>query len=91
MDPIPYSTGSVIENATTGDGQAIDSNSVPNPEIWENCILVYNDAQSDKKVSASDSIWIYKDYDNDGIEEITSGYRIKIVDGNGKEVLTKEL
>ena len=85
----PYSP--VTENATNGDGATVDSNSVDNPTYFEYCYFVIVDSETDGKINSGDCFWIYKDYNDDGTNEITSGYKFKILDGDGNEVLTKEL
>ena len=90
--PIPSRDYSpVTENASYGDGATVDSSSVNNPTYFEYCYFVILDSESDGKINSGDCFWIYKDYNDDGTNEITSGYKFKILDGDGNEVLTKEL
>jgi len=88
--PIPSSAAAVNENASAGDGATVDAASLAKPQVWENCYMCYLDSNSDGKVSAGDALWVYKDYNADGTEDFTTGYRVKILDGSDNEVLTKE-
>ncbi len=88
--PIPSGINPVNENATNGDGETVDNDSINRPHVWENCLFCYLDANGDSKVNAGDSIWIYKDYDDDGVEEVISRYRFSIFDWDENEVLRKE-
>jgi len=47
-------------------------------EDYEGCYIAYIDQNADTKVTSGDTIYVYKDYDNDGIEEILSRYKLKI-------------
>ena len=83
--PIPSGAMAVTDSS----GGALDgSDSLSD---YTNCTLAYIDQNDDKKVSPDDSIWIYKDNDNDGIDEIGSKCVIKILDKYSNIVLTKTL
>ena len=43
------------------------------------------------ELNSGDQIWVYKDYDDDGTDDITSGYKFKILDGDDNIVISKEL
>lgn len=45
---------------------------------YQNCSFCYLDADSDGKFSAGDTIYIYKDPDDDGTDEVSGGYVLKI-------------
>ena len=49
---------------------------------YSGCYLVYLDQNSDQKVNAGDSIYVYKDYDADGTEEISANYIFRIMANN---------
>ena len=90
--PIPYNPSTPVqENATHGDGDIIDESSLDNPSIWENCALAYYDAMSDDRLSAGDSILVFKDWNGDRTEEIVPGYDFNLLDENNEPVLTKNL
>jgi len=89
--PIPSSLSPVYENSSTGDGATVDTDTINYPLRWEGCYLAFIDSESDGKVNAGDAIWIYKDYNDDGTNEISSGYKIKILDNNDYEILVKEV
>ena len=79
------SGASAVSNATgtvTGNSDLED---------YLNCYVAYIDQNKDGKVSSDDSIWIYKDYDADSTNEITSRYTFKILDGNNEMVMKKQL
>jgi flagellin-like protein len=83
--PISSST-QVVLNGTSGPPTDASA-----PLTWEYCYFAILDSETDGKINSGDAIWVYKDYDDDGDDEITSGYRIKILDADGNEVLNKEL
>jgi hypothetical protein len=86
----PSSTSPVYENSTTGDGAVIDSASVAYPERWEGCYFAYIDSQYDNKINSGDSIWVFKDWNEDNTDDVTTGFTFKILDGKNKDVLRKE-
>jgi len=88
--PIPSGSSPVNENSTIGDGATVDAASLTVPYVWENCYFCYVDASSDGKVSAGDGIWVFKDYNADGTDDFTPGYKFKIIDNDDNEVLVKE-
>jgi hypothetical protein len=88
--PIPSGIGPVYENATTGDGATIDAASVAYPERWEGCYFAYVDAQNDNKITSGDSIWVFKDWNEDNTDDVTPGFNFKILDSENNEILNKE-
>jgi flagellin-like protein len=48
---------------------------------YEDCAMAYIDGDSDGKVSAADSIHLYKDPDGDGTPDVSSNYVFKILKG----------
>lgn len=46
---------------------------------YSGCYIVYLDQNSDQKVNAGDSIYVYKDNDADGIEEVSANYIFRIM------------
>jgi hypothetical protein len=88
--PIPSGESPVTENVTTGDGDIIDNDSISNPEIWEYCYFAYIDSEGSGKVDAGDVVRIYKDYNNDEINEVKVGYKFKILDNEGNERYSKK-
>lgn len=89
--PIPSNSHSVFENSSIGDGQIIDSESVNKPQIWEGCYFAYIDIESDNKITSGDVIWIFKDHNNDNIDDIDIGYIFKILDKKNREVLIEDI
>ena len=57
---------------------------------YDYCCFAYIDANNDHKISAGDSIWIYKDYDADGKNDILPRYAFNILDNDDNFVLKKE-
>ncbi|WP_455392706.1 hypothetical protein, partial [[Eubacterium] cellulosolvens] len=62
-----------------------------NLEDYAGCYLAFVDNNIDNEVSPDDIIWIYKDYNADGIEEVESRYTFKILDKEGEMVIKKQL
>lgn len=90
--PVPSNPSiAVYENSSNGDGQTIDTESVEKPHLWEGCFYSFLDAQSNGRVNAGDIIRIYKDYNDNGADDIKPGYKIKFYDGDNNNVLSKEL
>jgi hypothetical protein len=79
-------TGQTVHNATdvtiTGNHNLTD---------YEDCRIAYIDQNKDGKLSADDTVWIYKDYDDDSVNEIGARFTFKILDGSGEMVLRKTL
>jgi PKD repeat protein len=88
---IPSGPDPVFENAITGDGMPIDSESVGNLQEWEGCYFAYIDATSDNLINTDDSIWLYKDWNNDDIDDFYNGYSFLILNNNGKTYSRREL
>lgn len=77
--PIPYQFGGFgYENATFGDGEILDTDSVAKPEVWAGCFFAYLDVQSDNKVNNGDIIWVFKDYNDDGNIDLVTDNEITI-------------
>ena len=89
--PIPSGANPVTENMTTGDGEIVDSDSFFKPDRIEHCSFVFLDSESDGRLNFGDILWIIKDYNDDGINDVKPGYKFKIVDNEGNERLSKEL
>ena len=88
--PIPSGFRAVYESPISGDGQEVDSESLSKPQVWEGCFFTYLDNNGDLRVNAGDLIWIFKDSDADGIDDVTSRCEFKILDSLDNEVLTKQ-
>ena len=58
---------------------------------YTNCTIAYIDQNDDEKMSVDDCIWIYKDNNNDSIDDVQNKYTFKIVDGNDETVHIKQL
>lgn len=80
----------VYENQELGDGDVVDEESLERPELWEGCYLTYVDSPNDAKIFYGDSIWIYKDWNNDNIDDISEDYYLILEDRN-EMVLRKNL
>jgi flagellin-like protein len=50
--------------------------------VYSGCYIAYLDQNSDGKVTAGDSIYVFKDYNTDSIEDIKSNYQLKIIKGD---------
>lgn len=57
---------------------------------YDYCCFAYIDANNDHKISAGDSIWVYKDYDADGKNDILPRYTFNILDNDDNPVMKKE-
>lgn len=68
------SGNSVVSDAY---GYTIDQNT--QLQDYHNCSMAYIDQDNNRKVSAGDSIFIYKDNDNDGTDEVFSGYTFELL------------
>jgi hypothetical protein len=75
--PIPSGSGSVMDNSTNS---VVTGNS--ELKNYEYCYIAYNDQNNDERVNAGDNIWIFKDFNNDGIDDIKSNYRLQVLIGN---------
>jgi flagellin-like protein len=88
---VPSATGTpVYENATSGTGGPVNSASVAYPERWEGCYFAFVDSQNDNKVNSGDSIWVFKDWNEDDSDDVFTGFAFKILDGKNQDVLKKE-
>ncbi len=75
--PIASGTTPVIDNSTSN---IVTGNSDLND--YENCYVAIVDQNSDNKINAGDNIWIYKDYNSDGINDIKINYKFEILAGS---------
>ena len=78
-------SGPVLDN-TTGD--VIDSGSSFND--YERCYIAYVDNTDDERVTSGDSFYIYKDYNNDNTDEISSNFSI-LIKAHDDIAISKEL
>jgi len=83
--PIPSGSSPVIDNST---GTAVTENS--DLKDYNNCLISYNDQDADGKVSAGDNIWIYKENDSDGTDDVKTNYEFEITLGD-EHPLSKKL
>ena len=58
---------------------------------YQNCTMAIVDTESDGKLNMGDSIWIYKDIDNDDIQDIFDGSNLVIKDSYGEVIHRKQL
>lgn len=63
-----------VQDNTTGNSVNSDSTF----DNLEGCYIAYIDQTNDERVSAGDSFYIYKDYNNDNNNDISSNYSIEI-------------
>jgi hypothetical protein len=82
---VPY------ENSTNGTGEKIDSDSLKHPEVWEGCIFVFIDSQSDELVNSGDIFWAFKDWNDDDIDEVIPTDKVWIFDYDKGEMIIKNL
>jgi hypothetical protein len=74
---------------TDGSGGSLDGYDSLSDYI--NCTIAYIDQNDDERVSADDSIWIYMDNNNDGIEDVKNKYSFKIINDYDEVVHSKQL
>ena len=97
VKPEPFLKGQATIYAFPSSSNSIDDgagnivNATTELSNYRNCTIGFLDQNSDAKVSPDDTIWIYKDNNNDEIQDIKSRYIIKILDGNNEMVLKKQL
>jgi hypothetical protein len=70
--PSPDGDGTVDDGTSTVTGTT-------SLENYENCAIAFIDQDNNQRVSAGDSIYIYKDTDNDDTDEITNGYIFELL------------
>ena len=70
---IPSGSAAVTNAAgsTIGSGDS--------PQDYKNCSFAYIDQDDNGKVTAGDTIYVYKDNDNDGTDDILSGYVFELL------------
>lgn len=87
-DPQPFAKGLSTVYPLTKNGPVTDLNTgnpVNNNTIFANyagCYVSYLDVDMNNRVSSGDILNIYKDYNNDGTQDIFPNYNIKIVINN---------
>ena len=74
--PIPSGSGGVLDNST--NSVVTENSELKN---YEYCYIAYNDQNNDERVSAGDNIWVYKDFNNNGIDDIKSNYKLQVLVG----------
>jgi flagellin-like protein len=84
-----YAIPSNMGTGTVDNGTSTVTPSTP-LENYENCAIAFIDQDDNNKVSAGDTIYIFKDNDNDGVEDITNGYFFELL-YKGKMVVRKSL
>jgi len=70
-----YSMG--VTDKSTG----YDVNILSEFNDYENCYIAYVDQDRDYLVSSGDKLYIFKDYNNNGSDDIGSKYMLRIMDG----------
>jgi hypothetical protein len=58
---------------------------------YSKCFIAYFDQTSDGKINGGDSLYIYKDYDADGTDDVLSNYDVKIITSNDEMAMNKAL
>jgi hypothetical protein len=74
----PLTNGSAVIDITTGNPVTNSSNF----RDYQGCYVVFVDADSDGRITPGDVVYIYKDYDRDGENDISPVYFFKIFFGN---------
>lgn len=72
---IPSGSAPVRDNETGSD---VSGTSLF--EKYELCYMAYIDSDHNQKVSSGDAIWIYKDYDSDGVIDYRGTHKLEIKD-----------
>jgi hypothetical protein len=83
--PLPRGTGPV----DNGAGSTVDSNT--ELKDYTNCTFAFIDQQSNGKVSADDTFFIYRDINADDVPEVTPGGTFIILDKTDKELVRQQL
>ncbi len=83
-NPAPFSKGqSWVYPMTLGTSPVTDGISTVNGDdalsAYEGCYIAFIDQNQDEKINSGDSLYIYKDNNNDGINDIKSNYSIRIM------------
>ncbi|WP_455392812.1 archaellin/type IV pilin N-terminal domain-containing protein [[Eubacterium] cellulosolvens] len=84
--PIPSGTTAVQDAVNSGN-----VGSTSNLTDYEDAYIAFVDQNSDGKINADDTIWIYKDWTRDSTQDVFSRYTFKILDADGEMVLKKQL
>ena len=74
----PMTKGSAVTDDSTG--AVIDERT--SFEDYLGCYIAYIDYDSNGRVSQSDYLLVYKDYDNDGTTEVTTGSKVGIFEND---------
>ena len=56
---------------------------------YENCFMAIIDQNMDEKISAGDTLLIYKDFNNDGNDDVDSSFKFEILVGSDKPLSKK--
>jgi flagellin-like protein len=83
--PLASSSLPISDNST---GSTITESS--RLEDYENCYIAMIDQNMDDKISAGDTILIFKDFNNDGNNDVESSYKFEMLAGTDK-ILSKDL
>ena len=84
--PIPSGGSAVQDNATSATVTATSDLS-----DYEDAFLAVVDQNKDGKINANDAIWVYKDWERDGTQDVTSRYTFTILDQDNKVVYSKAI
>ena len=60
-------------------------------EEYKNCYFAYMDYESDDYITSGDIIWLYKDPDCDGNDDIEDDYSFQILDNEGRLIYKTDL
>ena len=95
-NPSPFSKGySTVYAMTISSTPVKDAgNNIINGDDaiseYSGCYIAYLDQDSNGRVNGGDSLYVYKDYNADGIIEVFNGYELKILSGDSM-ALNKKL
>jgi flagellin-like protein len=94
--PAPFYKGLSLVYALTVNSTVLDINT-GNPvdgstsfDDYTGCAIVFVDEDADNKVNTGDTIYVYNDYNNDGINDILPTYSLRILI-DGELALTRKL
>ena len=88
VNPAAFSKGASTVYAMTGGTNPVkdDGNNTVDGDdalsVYSGCYVAYVDQTGDGKVNGGDSVYVYKDYDADSTDEISSNYSVKILSGD---------
>jgi len=70
-----------LGTTAVSDGNAtVDGNDALS--VYEGCYIAFIDQNRDEKINGGDSLYIYKDYNNDNVDDVQANYQVKIMDGD---------